>query len=107
MHPVHAGLTRASAWAAHAASPGLTWATLVAIAFTLLVLLLGFGLALIAVRRLGGRDGDDDGGWWPGGGGPRRPGPDGHDSPPGDPAWWTEFERQFAAYVAMRESRLR
>ncbi len=44
-------------------------------------------------------DGDDDSGSGGGPGGPRGPG-GGPPKPEGGPAWWPEFERQFAAYVA-------
>src|SRR5262249_45846218 len=50
-------------------------------------------------RPARGDDSDDHGGAGPGRGGPGSPGPDDHDSPGGDPAWWAEFEREFAAYT--------
>lgn len=106
MRPATAGLARASAWAAHAAPPTPAWAILAAIGASVLLVLFGFAVALLSIRRLRGRDGDDDSGAGPsgGGGGPRRPGPSGCDSPGGDPVWWAEFEREFAVYVATREA---
>lgn len=52
-----------------------------------------------AVRRSdGGADDSDESG--PGGGGWGRGGPTPPCPPPdADPAWWPEFEREFAAYV--------
>jgi hypothetical protein len=40
--------------------------------------------------------GPDDSGWRGGSGGPPSPEP----PPPGEPSWWPEFEREFAAHVA-------
>lgn len=107
MHTAIAGLSRASAWAAHAVAPTPTWTILAAIGVSVLAVLFGFVLALLSIRRLGGRDGDDDSGAGPsGGGGPPRPGPNGSDSPRGDPLGWAEFDRQFAAYVATQKARV-
>ena len=59
-------------------------------------------LILWRVFRSGGADGHDPGS---DGGGPgwrrRRP----RKPPPHDPAWWPEFERQFAEHVAARAAR--
>lgn len=100
------GLARTSTWAAHGASPTPTWA-LVAAALGALLVSLWLGLSLLGVRRPPRRDDHDDWGSGPGGGGPRRPGPDGSDLPGGDPPWWPEFEREFAAYVAEAKASLR
>jgi hypothetical protein len=48
--------------------------------------------------------GDDDADEGGGGGGLRREPPSPIGPTDGDPAWWPEFERQFAAYVADRMS---
>jgi hypothetical protein len=101
------GLARASAWAAHAGPAAPTWLTFVALAAAVVVVLFSLGLVLAGNRQPPRRDGDDDGGSGPGGGGPRRPGPDGDDPRGGDPAWWAEFERQFAAYVASQKASVR
>jgi hypothetical protein len=101
------GHARASAWAAHAATPAPTWVTLVALATFVLFVLFVLGLALVGIRWVRGRE-DDDGHWWgPGGGGPHRLGPQGSDSPSGDLAWWPEFEHQFAAYLATQRANAR
>ena len=77
-----------------------TWAwaiSTMASLFAVCGLILYFAYRLAQARRGGdGRDGEDEGG---GGGGwgrrPDRPQPRG-----GDPAWWPEFEQQFADHVA-------
>jgi hypothetical protein len=46
----------------------------------------------------GGAEGEDGNPGW-GGGGSRPSGPDGPRGLGGEPAWWPEFERQFAAWV--------
>jgi hypothetical protein len=76
-----------------------TWAIVVGIGLGVL-LMCWLGLALVSNRRPPGREGDDDHGSGPGGGGPGRRGPDGGDAPGGAPAWWPDFEREFAAYVS-------
>jgi hypothetical protein len=65
----------------------------------MLVALGGLAVGFLATRT--GHSPEDEGGdagSGGGGGGPHRPG-----RPPspggGDPVWWPEFERQFAAYV--------
>ena len=69
---------------------------------------LGVWLLVRTARRAdtGGDDGGDgeESGGGPGGGGggtPRGPGP----RPDGDPDWWPEFERSFAAHVNARLTR--
>jgi len=68
------------------------------------VLDLSVTLILWRVFRSGGADGHDPGS---DGGGPgwrrRRP----RKPPPHDPAWWPEFERQFAEHVAAQAARTR
>jgi hypothetical protein len=67
----------------------------------------GFALlaiAIAAIRAGGGADGGPGNGGG-GGGLPRRP-----QTPPGppdagEPPWWPQFEREFAAYVAARARR--
>jgi hypothetical protein len=88
----------------HGATAIAGWETALAIA-VLIFLSLG-ALAIMSfgfVRQPRGRGGEDaDSG--PGGGGPGRRGPGGPREPQGDPAWWPEFERQFAAYVVCRNA---
>lgn len=84
--------------AAGAGGPGIA-----AILGTLVVLLVPCGLVLVGAifpPRPGSRGDEDPDSGWGGGGGGGRPRPGG--SPPQPetgPAWWPEFERQFAAYV--------
>ena len=67
------------------------------------VLLVAFGIALFVAWRSPqpGRSDDDDVDSGGGGGGPGGPpGPCGRPpQPESGPLWWSEFERQFAAYV--------
>ena len=46
-------------------------------------------------------EGEDGGGRGGGGRGPKRPRPEDPEPTHGDPEWWAEFERQFAAYVEL------
>jgi hypothetical protein len=82
-----------------AAPPWLGYASA---ALVLAVTLTGIWL-LVWSARLANPGGDDDtersGG--PGGRGPETPSPPAP-RPDGDPDWWPEFERAFAAYVASR-----
>jgi hypothetical protein len=84
---------------AHPGSPDL-WATVIVIVALL-------GMPVLSVWFLWrGEDGPDDSGpdgGGGGGGGPPRDTP----PPPDGPAWWPEFEREFAAYVAAVGSRPR
>lgn len=58
---------------------------------------------VVLVTRPPRHGGDDDDEGRGGGGGPR--GPDRPPSPSGDPAWWPDFERQFAEYAAVLRAR--
>ena len=73
-----------------------------AVAIALLTLITFGGLAIGLLARLARHSQEDDDGdsGSGGGGGPRRPTPP--PRPGGDPVWWPEFERQFAAYVRSR-----
>jgi hypothetical protein len=64
--------------------------------FLLLIVLGGLAARFLWVTRRSKEDEDGESGSG-GGGGPRRPG--GPPNPGGDPVWWAEFERDFAAYV--------
>jgi hypothetical protein len=66
---------------------------------TLAVILL---LVVLFARWPGGGDDPEDSGSGPGTG-PPPPGPD--PGPGGDPAWWGDFEREFARHVARRTPR--
>jgi hypothetical protein len=99
--------TRGSAWAAHSASTAPTWVTALATAACVLVVMCVVWLIAVAVGAAGANGDKDDRDEGPGGGGGRGgpPSPDrsGGDCPGGEPAWWPEFELQFAAYVAGRK----
>lgn len=77
-----------SADAHRAAGHAALWPAIVLVA----TLVLMVGLSLWWLRR--GDDDDQDGGWGWGGGGSEGSPPE-----PPEPAWWPEFEREFAAYV--------
>ena len=72
----------------------------VTVAFLLLMALGGLAVWFLAPRARRGHE-DEDGDPGSGGGGGRRP-PERPPSPGGDPVWWAEFERQFAAYLVSR-----
>jgi hypothetical protein len=101
------GLTRAAAQAAHAAPHTPTWTVVVGIGLGVLLAMFWLAFALVSNGQPPGCEGDDDHGSGPGGGGPGRRGPDGGDAPGGAPAWWAEFEREFAAYVSERKASVR
>jgi hypothetical protein len=99
------GFPRGVAGAAHAAAHAPpTLAIVVGAGLAVLVAVFLLALALVSNRRPPGREGDDDQGSGPGGGGPGRPDPDGGDAPGGVPAWWLDFEREFAEYVSQRDT---
>src|SRR5947209_14774419 len=87
------GAVRLAASHVHSTSSGAaTWVVGAAV-----VALLVAGVILWMLARPGGSDGTDPGRGGGGGGtggGPPDP------SPRAGPAWWPEFEREFAAYVA-------
>lgn len=99
MHAVEVGLTRTPVWAVRAPRPIPAWATVAAVAVGV-VMFVSVVLIVIVSSRPPDREDDGAGGSGTGGGGPPRLGPDGGRSPNGDPVWWAEFERQFAAHVA-------
>ena len=109
MLPAAVGFTRAPAWAAHyahSASTTPTWVAAVEVVACVLFVVCVVWLLAAGSGPAGLHDGEDDlesgaGGGGGGGGGPSS-GPDGRDAPGGEPAWWPEFERQFAAHVAAR-----
>jgi hypothetical protein len=74
------------------------WELAIAIAVCVLILLCLVAAAVVALRGTPRSDDDEQGDGGPGGRGPERPPPEDR-GPEGDPAWWPEFERQFAAYV--------
>ena len=75
------------------------WTAVVSIGLCVLLFL---GVFALALGGFGDGDGSDDthgGDSGPGGREPRRPPPSDHGPPRGDPSWWPEFERQFAAHL--------
>jgi hypothetical protein len=99
--------TQGSPWAAHSASTASMWVTALIAAACVLLVVCVVWLVAVAVGAAGANGEKDDRDEGPGGGGGRGgpPSPDrsGGDSPAGEPAWWPEFELQFADYVAARE----
>jgi hypothetical protein len=81
----HAGSPPVWAHGAHAGSPPV-WATVIVVGCFL-------AQAALSAWLLHRRDGPDDPGG--NGGGPGPP----PEPPPDGPAWWPDFEREFAAYV--------
>jgi len=116
MRALHLANLQATAAGVHraTAASGLTLANILSIV-TVLIIPIGVVVlaALLARRRDPRDDGDGDSGWGrggPGGGGRGGPGGppwsgDGPRLPNGDPAWWPDFERQFAAYVGQEVGR--
>ena len=92
-------LTHAAGSGVHSAGTAAGWSTTFACVVGILLVVTGFVIACIGRphgRRGGDADADSGSG---GGGGSRRP--DGPRPPGGDPQWWPEFERQFAAHVEL------
>jgi hypothetical protein len=107
-HIAAAAIARGSAWAGHLSvwaghpSPATPiWAAIVIGALLAAPVVVGLGFAIVGGRRPR-NGGDDERGSGPGGGGGGPPGPRplGHRPSGGEPVWWSDFERQFAAYVA-------
>ena len=74
--------------------------SVVAIAVLTLMALGGLAFRFLAPRATRSQE-DEDGDPGSGGGGGPRP-PKRPPSPEGDPVWWPEFERRFAAYARSR-----
>jgi len=72
----------------------------IAIALLTLITFGGLAIGLLAWRARPSQEDDDGDSGSGGGGGRRRPTPP--PQPGGDPVWWPEFERQFAAHVRSR-----
>lgn len=83
--------------AARAAGATPVW-TAVFVVLICALLIAGLIAAVAGFRAELKSDGGDDGSG-PGGPGPDRPRPQDPGPGGGDPVWWPEFERQFAAYV--------
>jgi hypothetical protein len=101
MHGAYLAHLHTAAVAAHGPA-GTRGSVIDAIMVSLAVLLVPCAIVLIAAFYTpgpGSVGGDDPDSGWGGGGGGGRPRPGGCPPQPGTPAWWPEFERQFAAYV--------
>jgi len=107
MHPAFLGLAPAHASVAHAGPATTTLGAVLSISVPLVFVLLSTALIIASRLHHPGPSADEDADSGPGGGGGGWRRPDGPRSPQGDPAWWPEFERQFAAYVAGRRRRVR
>jgi len=97
-------LAAAGISAAHRAAVTPAWQAAVAVAGAAVLFVLGWIMLIVVVMRGadGESGGEDDSGWGHGGGGSRSP--DAPRPPEGDPVWWPEFERQFAAHVERRQA---
>ena len=97
-------LLRAGSSTAHHATAAAGWETSLAVVVLVMVVLAGARLASLRMPPNPGSDDDTDSG--PGHGGPDGRPPPGPRQPEGEPGWWPEFERQFAAHVASRGTRV-
>jgi hypothetical protein len=101
MHGAYLAHLHTAVAAAHGPA-GTRGSVIDAIMVSLAVLLVPCAIVLIAAIYTpgpGSGGGDDPDSGWGGGGGGGRPGPGGGPpQPETGPAWWPEFERQFAAY---------
>jgi hypothetical protein len=102
-HAPAAVLTHVAAPTTHTASPATGWIVVLSIVLGALLVAAFLWLAVVGIGQPPGREGDDEPGSGPNGGGPRRPGPDRGNPSGGAPAWWPEFEREFAAHVRNRQ----
>jgi hypothetical protein len=84
----------------HGANPAVNWVAVILISIMLGAIMVGIATAVAGLQRPYKRHRDDDDADFRGGGGRGGPGPDAPRGPQGDPAWWAEFEQQFAAHVA-------
>ena len=88
------------AWTSdHGGPPAINWVAVFSVTFMSVAIIFGIANNIASFRRARRRPSDDEDGDSQGGGGRGGPGPDGPSGPDGDPAWWPEFERQFAAHV--------
>ena len=101
MHWAYLAHTQGAASVAHSATTtgrlGIA-ATLLVVGALFVPVAIVLLIARVAPTRPRRDEGDGDSGRGGGPGGPRRPRGD-PPEPDSDPAWWPEFERQFAAHV--------
>jgi hypothetical protein len=100
MHGATIAIAHAGWSAGHGAAPVINWVAVMSVTIASVVMILGIATTAAGLRRPHQRHSDDDDADFRGDGGPGGPGPDAPRGPEGDPAWWPEFERQFAAHVA-------
>jgi hypothetical protein len=106
MHAAAIALAHGGWSSAHGRPPAINWLAVIAVTIGSVAIIFGIANTLAGLRGPRPRPGDDDDGDSRGGGGRGGPGPDAPRGPAGDPAWWPEFERQFAAHVdGLRRSR--
>ena len=98
MHGAAIALAHGAGSSAHIGAVAVNWVAVISVTLTSVVTILAIATIVAGLRRHQ-RRGDDDDADFPGGGGRGGPGPDVPRGPEGDPAWWPEFERQFAAHV--------
>jgi hypothetical protein len=100
-------LAHAGSSSAHGGPLALSWVVAISVAVASVTIIFGIASTVARLRRPRRRPSDDDDGDFRGGGGRGGPGPDVPRGPDSDPAWWPDFERQFAAHVeGMRGSRI-
>ena len=97
-------LRAAGSTTTHHATAATSWESGLAVAVLVMLVLAGVTLAVLRMPPYPGGDEDADSG--PGRGGPGNWPPAGPLQPEGEPEWWPEFERQFAAHVAGRGPRV-
>jgi hypothetical protein len=97
-------LVRFAASTPHGATATATWETSLAIGVAFVLMACVAAIVVLVPTRPPGHDSDEEGGSGPGGEGPGPWRPDAPRRPGGDPDWWPEFERQFAAYVLGRST---
>ena len=97
-------LRAAGSTTTHHATAATSWESGLAVAVLVMLVLAGVTLAVLRMPPYPGGDEDADSG--PGRGGSGRWPPAGPRQPEGEPEWWPEFERQFAAHVAGRGTRV-
>jgi hypothetical protein len=110
MHGAAVALAHAVSSSAHGGPPAISWVAVISVTIASATIIFWIASTVAGLRRprrppSADDDGDSRGGGGRGGPGPDVPrGPDG--APAGDPVWWPEFERQFAAHVeGLRRSR--
>ena len=106
MHAAAIAFAHAGWSSAHGRPLASNWVAVISATIASVAIIFGIASTLAGLRGPRPRPCDDDDGDSGGGDGRGGPGPHAPRSPAGDPAWWPEFERQFAAHVdGLRRSR--